>query len=163
MVNKQAVHALCGTSLTVFIYLVVRIMLGAVSAQMVFDQDVMKRSRLIMDKSYSWPWAVPEVSTKKRQSQQGEGGCLSCGSDDGCRIAVVAGALSYVDCAIRLQKPAMGCSAYAPPRAASVRSARRGLHSACPKPPAPGALCHVLPPASLPEAAPVAPSAGRRR
>ena len=58
-------------------------MLGAVSAQMVFDQDVMKRSRLIMDKSYSWPWAVPEVSTKKRQSQQGEGGCLSCGSDDG--------------------------------------------------------------------------------
>ena len=47
-----------------------------------------------MEKSYSWPWAVPEVSAKKRQSQQGEGGCLSCGSDDGCRRAVVAGTLS---------------------------------------------------------------------
>ena len=40
-------------------------------------------TRLTMEKSYSWPWAVPEVSAKKRQSQQGEGGCLSCGSDDG--------------------------------------------------------------------------------
>ena len=47
-----------------------------------------------MEESYSWPWAVPDVSAKKRQSQQGEGGSLSCGSDDGCRRAVVAGALS---------------------------------------------------------------------
>ena len=47
-----------------------------------------------MEKSYSWPWAVPDVSAKKHQSQQGEGGGLSCGSDDGCRRAVLAGSLS---------------------------------------------------------------------
>ncbi len=51
-------------------------------------------TRLTMEKSYSWPWAVPDVSAKKHQSQQGEGGGLSCGSDDGCRRAVLAGSLS---------------------------------------------------------------------
>jgi len=54
-------------------------------------------TRWTMEKSYSWPWVVPEVSAKKHQSQQGEGGKLSCGSDDGCRIAVVAGTLSRPD------------------------------------------------------------------
>ena len=54
-------------------------------------------TRLTMEESYSWPWAVPDVSAKKRQSQQGEEGSLSCDSDDGCRIAVVAGALSCAD------------------------------------------------------------------
>ena len=141
-------------------------------------------TRLTMEESYSWPWAVPDVSAKKHQSQQGEGGSLSCGSDEGCRKSVPAGsvscrawairrpqavalcragALSCADCAIRQRQAVKGSLECAPRCAASVRSARRGLHSACPKPPAPGALCHVLPPASLPEAAPVAPSAGRRR
>ena len=54
-------------------------------------------TRWTMEKSYSWPWAVPDVSAKKHQSQQGEGGGLLCGSDDGCRIAVVAGTLSRPD------------------------------------------------------------------
>jgi len=66
-------------------YFVVRITLGAVSDQMVFDQDVMKRSRLIMDKSYSWPWAVPDVSAKKHQSQQGQGAV--------CRVAATKDAV----------------------------------------------------------------------
>ena len=120
-------------------------------------------TRLTMEESYSWPWAVPEVSAKKRQSRQGEGGCLSCGSDDGCRRAVPAGALSCADRAIRLQKPAMGCSVYAPPRAASVRSARRYLHRAHSKHPAPGASWYALPPTALPEPGLTGPTAGRRR
>ncbi|EFV95871.1 hypothetical protein HMPREF0551_0054 [Lautropia mirabilis ATCC 51599] len=37
---------------------------------------------------------VPDVSAKKHQSQQGEGRGLSCGSDEGCRKAALAGSLS---------------------------------------------------------------------
>ena len=120
-------------------------------------------TRLTLEKSYSWPRAVPDVSAKMRQSQQGEGGSLSCGSDDGYRRAGVVGTLSCPDCAIRQRQAAKGTPAYAPLRAASALPAHCCLHSVYPKPPAPGALCHALPPAFLPEAAPVAPSAGRRR
>lgn len=145
------------------IYFVVRITLGAVSAQMVFDQDVMKRSRLIMDKSYSWPWAVPDVSAKKRQSQQGEGGSLSCSRDEGCRRAVVAGALSDPGCAVRQRQAAKGSLECAPPRAASAPPARRYLHRAPPKHPEPGASWYVLPSAALLEPGLTGLTAGRRR
>ena len=100
---------------------------------------------------------------QKASVAAGRRGSLSCGSDDGCRRAVPAGALSCADRAIRLQKPAMGCSVYAPPRAASVRSVRRYLHRAHSKHPAPGESWHALPQAVLPEPVLVAPSAGRRR
>ena len=54
-------------------------------------------TRLTMEESYSWPWAVPDVSAKKRQSQQGEGAVCRAAATMGCRIAVVAGALSCAD------------------------------------------------------------------
>ena len=120
-------------------------------------------TRLTMEESYSWPWAVPDVSAKKRKSQQGEGGCLSCGSDDGCRRAVPAGALSCADCAIRQRQAVKGSLECAPRCAASAPRAHRYLHRADPKHPVPGASWYALPPAALPEPALVAPSAGRRR
>lgn len=79
---------------------VVRRMWGCLAA-MFRLQGATYCTRWTMKESYSWPWAVPDVSAKKQQSQQGEGGSLSCGSDEGCRRAVVAGALSDPDCAVR--------------------------------------------------------------
>lgn len=120
-------------------------------------------TRLTMEESYSWPWAVPEVSAKKRQSQQGKEGSLSCGSDDGCRRAGVAGALSCADCAIRQRQAVKGSLECAPRCAASAPRARRYRHRAHPKHPVPGASWYALPPTALPEPGLVVPTAGRRR
>ena len=81
------------TTLSAVAVQVVRRMWGCLAA-MLRLQGATYCTRLTMEESYSWPWAVPDVSAKKRQSQQGEGGRLSCGSDERCRRAALTGSLS---------------------------------------------------------------------
>ena len=96
---------------------VVRRMWGCLDA-MLRLQGSTYCTKWTMEKLYSWFWTVPDVSAKKHQSQQGEGGSLSCGSDDGCRRAVVLGALSWDAWAIRQQHAVADCFACALPCAA---------------------------------------------
>ena len=93
--DSKSIQTASSTSNAVAVQ-VVRRMWGCLAA-MLRLQGATYCTRWTMEKSYSWPWAVPDVLAKKHQSQQGEGCGLSCGSDDGCRRAVVAGALSCAD------------------------------------------------------------------
>ena len=81
------------TTLSAVTVQVVRRMRGCLVA-MLRLQGATYCTRLTMEESYSWPWAVPDVSAKKHQSQQGEGRGLSCGSDERCRRAELTGSLS---------------------------------------------------------------------